>query len=157
MIGEDGADTEEVKARVLAARQTFGMLMRPLHSITAAAVRTKLAVFRAVTLAQAWTLRESDWKRIRVFETQCLRRIVGMRGKKTPEGIRFLSTKTVLGEVERRMEERNIKPLGKSQQRDSGGGGGKYGGWGHEHKCEKYLGRRWKEEQEWGGEPPPVW
>ena len=59
---DPGTAVLKIKARVLAARQTFGMLVRPLHGRAAVAVKTKLAVFRAVTLAQllyaaeTWTL-----------------------------------------------------------------------------------------------------
>ena len=48
----DGQDVEEVKARMAAARGGMAQLMLPLHRRSAASARTKLAVFRTVSMAQ---------------------------------------------------------------------------------------------------------
>ena len=101
----DGLDVEEVKARMAAARGGMAQLMLPLHRRSAASTRTKLAVFRTVSMAQlvyasqTWTLRETEWKKLHALEMRCLRRVLGWRGKMTENGIRYPKNEEVFKEI----------------------------------------------------------
>ena len=77
VLRRNGEDSEEIAARIRAARTTMIALQLPLHKRTAVAGRTKLAVFRAVTMAvQTWTPKQKDCLNLQSFEMQ-LRRILG--------------------------------------------------------------------------------
>ena len=106
VLRRDGEDGEEIAARIRAARTTMVTLQLPLHKRTAVAGRTKLAVFRAVTMAvllygcQTWTPKEKDWLKLQSFEMQQLRRILGWKAKLTPEGLRYPKNSEVLLAIE---------------------------------------------------------
>ncbi len=102
ILRRDGEDSEEIAARIRAARTTMITLRLPLHQRTAVAGRTKLAVFRAVTMAvllygcQTWTPKQKDWQKLQSFEMQQLRRILGWKAKMTSEGPRYPKSSEVL-------------------------------------------------------------
>ncbi len=107
MLTANGNEEEEVKGKVAAARGTMAALMLPLNKRDAVSGKTKLEVFRTVAVgqmlyaAETWTLREAEWRRVKSFEMQYLRRVVGWGGRMTEEGIRYPKSEDVVAEVER--------------------------------------------------------
>ena len=54
VLANSGNDEEEVKTRIAATRVSMAQLMLSLYRRCATAARTKLAVFRAVVIAQLY-------------------------------------------------------------------------------------------------------
>ncbi len=66
--------------------------------------------------SETWTLTEAEWARLQSFEMQCLRRVIGWRGRMTTEGIRYPRNEDVWREVRRIRSVRTLRESVESRQ-----------------------------------------
>ena len=152
ILCRNSSEEGDIKARIKAAKQTMGKLMAPLYGRRSVAIVTKLAVYRTVVAtqmmyaAETGTLRKKEWSAAQTFENHALRRVAGMRGVTTSEGVSYLSTEAVVKEIER-VQKGPFRRLRKHRQHDSCNGGARCNAWMEEHlrgKCSTAHGREWR-------------